>query len=259
VFTLREEVLQELTGLEQRCALYILDAAHNNLAGTATEIQRQLLGDTLRLPKEKRQALHHAIPVVLRVALAREKVALLQKLTLGFVDEEDEQAIILIMESCFDSVDSPAADADQILEGLSHVMAPMTKTLLQQMLELMAGKEAIRMLQLLVRLSASSERSLEWVLETFENWNDSVHTLGSMFAAHSSASVWVAAEYRRAVCLTSDPFWAAYKACLQKKFTDEEADVRVEVEKQMMLEAAAIEIQKVCRGRKARQVMNGLA
>ena len=52
------------------------------------------------------------------------------------------------------------------------------------MLELIAGQESTRMLQLLVRLSSASTRCNEWVMEALEDWTDTVHLLASTLAAN---------------------------------------------------------------------------
>jgi hypothetical protein len=134
---LRKEISDEMQGLDQQLAFFLLDHARAcvNAAKLLADEQpsthfdsglaqrRALLTSVLAQTVLPAESLRRAIPILLGAATAVEKASLLQTIIASWVGDQDEATAVAILEGCLNSAGGVSADAPALLIELGSLAA----------------------------------------------------------------------------------------------------------------------------------------
>jgi hypothetical protein len=126
VHSLQNEILEELEGVEQQCALHYYRTCHNQASSQHTHTPVHILQDVLsRLPEVDTMSLLHTLATILPVASAQKKADLIFKIISNFVGPLnnwiDEVIIFECLKSTVDCFGIPTNESRAVLLHLSHI------------------------------------------------------------------------------------------------------------------------------------------
>ncbi|KAJ0405078.1 hypothetical protein ATCC90586_008678 [Pythium insidiosum] len=116
VYTLREEISQELEEFEQLLALRCLNVARDNVVTVAPS---EVLFVALR-GRVDPEYLRHALPTILPIASVKDKFRLARKLMHAYANASYGDAFNSVCWSCLDSAENVTVEAAQFLDRLTR-------------------------------------------------------------------------------------------------------------------------------------------
>ncbi|KAJ0394420.1 hypothetical protein P43SY_010917 [Pythium insidiosum] len=116
VYTLREEISQELEEFEQLLALRCLNIARDNVVTVAPS---EVLFVALR-GRVDPEYLRHALPTILPIASVKDKFRLARKLMHAYANASYGDAFNSVCWSCLDSAENVTVEAAQFLDRLTR-------------------------------------------------------------------------------------------------------------------------------------------